>query len=102
MKAKYRVVINKVSRARPEFWPGCHFGVSLQKLYGDSQGLSTCVATREDIIRLFRKMRQAWEGRDAILERRGDKVTAENLELVVRKGDMTKEDLLELAQRRLF
>ena len=102
MKAKYRVVINEVGRARPEYWPGCHFGVSLSKLYGDTLGHSTCVATKEDIVRLFRGIRKTWEGHDAILDRKGDKVTADNLELVVCKGDMTKEELLGLPQKRLF
>lgn len=102
MKPKYRVVIDKVGRAKPEYWPGCEFSVSLFKLYGDSLGRSTCVATKEDILRLFRGIRKTWEGFDHILDRKGDQVTAENLELVVRKGDMTKEDLLELPQKRLF
>lgn len=102
MEPRYRVVIDEVGRARPEYWPGCHFSVSFHKLYGNDEGHSTCVATKGDIIRLFNKIRNNWEGLDSILDRKGDKVRVENLELVVRKGDMTKEELLGLAQRRLF
>ena len=92
-KPKYRITIGAVERARPEYWPGCNFSVSLHKLYGDAQWYSTCVATKEDIIDGFQRIRSSWEGFDAILGRMSDPVTAKNLELVVKKGDLTKEDL---------
>lgn len=92
-KSKYQVSIRPVRRASPELWPGCNYSVSLQKQYGDCQGLSTCVATRADIIRLFERMKESWEGFDSILDRKGDRVTPSNLEFKDETGDMAREEI---------
>lgn len=98
--AKYSVIVGLVQRAKPEYWPGCHFSVSLQKNFGDSNSMSTCVPSKEDILRLFKMMKKAWEGYDNILDRKGDPVKPENLYFEDTTGTMMKLELF--GNTRLF
>ena len=102
MTPKYRVQIGPVERARPEYWPGCNYSVTCSKLYGDLLGRSTCVATKQDVIDLFQRIRQEWEAFDSILDRMGDKVTPTNLWLEDKTESVTKEELLGNFTARLI
>jgi len=98
--ARYAVIVAPVQRAKPEYWPGCHFSVSLIKRYGDCHSRSTCVPSKGDILGLFKMMKESWEGYDNILNRKGNPVKPENLYFEDTIGAIIKLELF--GNTRLF
>ena len=88
---RYTVTIGPVGK--PKVWPGCHFSISLRKNYGDCYGHGSCVSSKEQIIKLFQRMKKDWEGHDNCLDRHGDPVKPGNLHFEDATGTMEKLEL---------
>lgn len=101
-KIKYRVKIERISKKAQQNWgPEYRFEVSMHKEYGNLSGEGRCCRSKEEIIAMWQRMRQQWEGFDGILNRRGDKVTMNNLLFSSCTKEITKEELV-LGARRLL